>query len=158
MDPKVRKEVLRLVPYGLYAVTCGDDSEANGFTASWLTQISFDPVLVALATKPHSTSYRLIHDRGVFAVNFVEQEHAPLLQMLVKPVARVGEKLAGVECFPGETGVPLLSVAVAWFEARVVEEIQPGDHALFIAEVTNAGRPSEARPIVLSDTPWTYGG
>ncbi|MCC7490831.1 MAG: flavin reductase family protein [Fimbriimonadaceae bacterium] len=158
MDEKARKAALRLVPYGLYAVTCGQGDQANGFTASWLTQCSFDPPLLVLGVQPHTTSYQLIKEGGCFVVNFVDPEQAALLQMLLKPVARVGNKLAGQEIVTGQTGVPILQQAVAWLECRVVAESQPGDHALFVAEVVEAGRPSDRRPLVLSDTPWTYAG
>ncbi|MGH2515900.1 MAG: flavin reductase, partial [Ktedonobacterales bacterium] len=49
MDEAVKKEALRLFTYGLYAITCGDATERNAFTANWLSQVSFDPPLVALS-------------------------------------------------------------------------------------------------------------
>ena len=49
LDPEAKKTVLRLFSYGLYAVTAAHDGERGVFTANWLTQVSFDPPLVALS-------------------------------------------------------------------------------------------------------------
>ena len=46
-----RRACLRLLSYGLYAVTVRRGSEHGGFTANWLTQVSFDPPLLALSVE-----------------------------------------------------------------------------------------------------------
>jgi flavin reductase (DIM6/NTAB) family NADH-FMN oxidoreductase RutF len=57
------------------------------------------------------------------------------------------------------TGAPLLTDLPAWFEARVTDSVERGDHTIFVAEVVNAGiRDASAKPLLLSDTPWKYGG
>lgn len=158
MDPAVRREVLRLVPYGLYAVTCAAGERHTGFTATWLTQCSFEPPLLALGVRPDSLAAELIAESGAFVVNFVGRDRTDLLQAFFRPVARSGDKLAGWELLPGPTGPPILAVAVAWLACRVVDRAAPGDHIVFFAEVVEAGRPSAAEPIRLADTPWHYGG
>ncbi|HLX41766.1 MAG TPA: flavin reductase, partial [Ktedonobacteraceae bacterium] len=47
MDPKIKRQVLRTFTYGLYAVSCANEGEVNAFTANWLTQVSFEPPLIA---------------------------------------------------------------------------------------------------------------
>ncbi|MBV9231445.1 MAG: flavin reductase, partial [Chloroflexi bacterium] len=49
MDPAIKKQALRLFTYGLYAIACADDSDVNAFTANWLTQVSFEPPLLAVS-------------------------------------------------------------------------------------------------------------
>ncbi len=48
VDVNLKKQVLRTFTYGLYAVSCADAGEVNAFTANWLTQVSFDPPLLAV--------------------------------------------------------------------------------------------------------------
>lgn len=158
MDLQAKREALCLIPYGLYAVTCNDGAQRTAFTASWLTQCSFEPPLVAMAVRRDSLPSHLIAAAGSFAINFVGPEHMELLKQLVKPASQVGDKLAGQAVRDGETGAPLLACAVAWLECRVIEQVAPGDHSLVIGEVVAAGRPSEQRPLILADTPWRYGG
>ena len=40
----------------------------------------------------------------------------------------------------------------------VAEPPSPGDHALMLGEVTGAGVRRQGRPMILYDTPWSYGG
>ena len=56
MDPNLKKQVLRTFTYGLYAVSCADEGEVNIFTANWLTQVSFDPPLLAVSVENLSKS------------------------------------------------------------------------------------------------------
>jgi len=158
LDLQAKREALCLIPYGLYAVTCNDGSQRTAFTASWLTQCSFEPPLVAMAVRRDSLPAHLITAAGSFAINFVGAEQMDLLKALVKPASQVGDKLAGRNVRDGETGAPLLDCAVAWLECRVTEQVTPGDHTLVIGEVVEAGRSGQERPLVLADTPWRYGG
>ena len=158
MDQQAKRDALCLIPYGLYAVTCDDGSQRTAFTASWLTQCSFEPPLVAMAVRRDSLPSHLIHAAGSFAINFVGPERMDLLKLLVKPASQVGDKLAGYPTQPGETGAPLLDCAVAWLECKVSETVTPGDHTLVIGEVVAAGRSGQEQPLVLADTPWRYGG
>ncbi|GER85945.1 hypothetical protein KDW_01070 [Dictyobacter vulcani] len=49
MDPAVKKQALRTFTYGLYVVMSKEDEVVNAFTANWLTQVSFEPALVAVS-------------------------------------------------------------------------------------------------------------
>ena len=60
MDPAVKKQVLRLFTYGLYVVMSVDRDEVNAFTANWLTQVSFDPPLVAVSIENKAKSLTMI--------------------------------------------------------------------------------------------------
>ncbi|MBV9257702.1 MAG: flavin reductase, partial [Ktedonobacteraceae bacterium] len=69
MDPAIKKQALRLFTYGLYAVTCTQEDDVNAFTANWLTQVSFEPPLLAVSVENNSKSLPMILDSGKFAVN-----------------------------------------------------------------------------------------
>src|SRR3954453_22690405 len=64
MDEAAKKTVLRLFPYGLYAVTATDGAVASGMTANWLTQVSFEPPLVAVAVERDARTLALIRAAG----------------------------------------------------------------------------------------------
>ena len=42
------KDALRLVPYGFYAITSRNGDDMNAMVANWVSQVSFDPRLVAV--------------------------------------------------------------------------------------------------------------
>jgi len=90
LDQAAKKAALRLFTYGLYAVTCAHEDVANVFTANWLTQVSFDPPMVAVSVENDSASLPLILASGLFAVNVYAAGERELAGALGKPRARAG--------------------------------------------------------------------
>jgi flavin reductase (DIM6/NTAB) family NADH-FMN oxidoreductase RutF len=159
MDLQAKKISLRKIPHGVYIVGVKQDSELNAFTATWLTQVSFTPPLVALGIKKDSHSFEMIkHDR-VFSVNLLGKGQKPIAEHFVRPASVVGEKLKDVRYRPGKTGTPVLEEAIAYFECEVREIAnEQGDHAVVIGEVIEAGVRKDEPALTLMDTGWHYGG
>lgn len=138
MDEAAKKEALRLFTYGLYAITTGDAQRWNAFTANWLSQVSFDPPLVALSVENTSTSLPMIRQARRFAVNVLTAEQRELAGRLGKPFARSPQKLEGLQMGTSETGCPVLLETVAWVECAVEGEMPAGDSTLVLARVVDA--------------------
>src|SRR5258705_3056563 len=116
MDETAKKEALRLFTYGLYAVTCGDDARRNAFTANWISQVSFDPPLVAVSVENDSTSIGIIRQTKRFAVNVFGAEQRALSGLLGKPYARQPDKNDGLRWAVGEGGCPVIEDGLPWVE------------------------------------------
>ncbi|MBI4352348.1 MAG: flavin reductase family protein, partial [Candidatus Omnitrophica bacterium] len=56
------------------------------------------------------------------------------------------------------TGAPILDRAVGFLECEVRQIVEAGDHSVVIGEVVEAEAVKEEPPLVMSDTPWHYGG
>lgn len=138
LDPVARKAVLRQLTYGLYAVSVAAEGQVNAFTANWLTQVSFDPPLVAVSVENASRSIGLIRQSAVFAVNVFAEGQRDLAGALGKSLARAPDKLAGLRYRPGVTGCPILLDALGVVECRVVGSLPAGDSTLFVGEVISA--------------------
>ncbi len=54
MDADAKKTVLRMIPYGLYVLTSEGDPVGTG-TINWVSQMSFDPPLIAMGVKKDTT-------------------------------------------------------------------------------------------------------
>jgi flavin reductase (DIM6/NTAB) family NADH-FMN oxidoreductase RutF len=161
MDQESRRTVLRKLPYGMSVMTAvGTDGRAAGSTLTWLSQCSFDPPLVMLAIQKTSQMHGVVAESGRLAVNLLGQGQAEIAKAFFRPPPAEAGRLGDYRYEPGPvTGAPLLLDAPAWFEARVTDWIERGDHTVFVAEVVGAGaRDAAARPLLLSDTPWNYGG
>ena len=160
MDAEVKKQTLRLLTYGLYVLTAADGDELAAGTVSWLSQASFSPPLVMVGVKVDSGVHDLIEKTGAFAVNILGEGQMDEASAFFRP-SQVGEgTINGLAFEPGpETGAPLLLDLPAWFEARVTDTIKRGDHSVVVAEVINAGlRDTDAVPLEMWDTGWSYGG
>lgn len=154
-----RREVLRMIPHGLQVVTVREADRFHGYTSSWLTQVSFEPPLVALGVNRESTSREMMRASGVFCVHFLGKDQQDIAQRFFKPAVRAGDKLADLEFRIGEhTGCPILTDLLAYAECKVIHDVPGGDHDVVVAEVLDAGVLNEGEPLILADTPWQYGG
>ncbi len=92
MDPNLKKQVLRTFTYGLYAVSCANEGEVNVFTANWLTQVSFQPPLLAVSVENISKSLPMILRSRKFTVNVLRSGDRELAGKLGKSSCRVIEQ------------------------------------------------------------------
>lgn len=160
MDPQIKKQALRLLTYGLYVVTAADGNNVAAGSVNWLSQASFEPPLVMVAIKKDSGLHAIVAGNGALAVNVLAAGQKEAASAFFRSTEVKDGKLNGYAFEPGpKTGAPLLLDLPAWFEARVTDAVERGDHTVYLAEVINAGlRDSEAKPMVLRDTGWFYGG
>ena len=159
MDLQAKKTALRKIPHGVYIVGVKQDAQLNAFTATWFTQVSFTPPLVALGIKKDSHSFEMIQQGKVFTVNLLGKDQKSIAEHFVKPATVVGEKLKAVPHRLGKTGAPVLEEAIAYVECEVREIANDhGDHAVVIGEVVEAGVRKDEPALTLMDTGWHYGG
>jgi flavin reductase (DIM6/NTAB) family NADH-FMN oxidoreductase RutF len=160
IDPAARKQVLRLVTYGLYVLTsaAGDDLAAG--TVTWLSQASFTPPLVMAGIRRDGHVHAIVDRSGTFAVNVVGADQREIASAFFRTSVVAAGRISGYAFERGRaTGAPILTDLPAWFEARVTDAVRRGDHTIFVAEIVACGvRDPAASPLVLSDTPWSYAG
>ena len=69
LNAEAKKVLLRKIPHGVFICGVAEGEEVNGFTASWVTQGSFEPPLVVMAVRADSTSNGIIQRTGRFSLN-----------------------------------------------------------------------------------------
>jgi flavin reductase (DIM6/NTAB) family NADH-FMN oxidoreductase RutF len=136
---------------GVYVVGVAHGGVRNAFTAAWVMQVSFDPLLLALSINPHHSSYALLKQSGAFSVNVLKKGQLELAAHYGRPAR--ADKLALTEWTTGRTGAPLLRESLAWFECQVVGEHPAGDHVLALGKVIDGKLlDSNAEPMAYSET------
>src|SRR5437773_7116403 len=158
MDPALKKQVLRTFTYGLYAVSCADEGEVNIFTANWLTQVSFDPPLLAVSVENASKSLPMILRSRKFTVNVLRSGARELAGKLGKSALRQPDKLAGVGYDIGANSCPILHGALAWIALSVRHSTEAGDATLIAAEVVDFGMVSEGQRLTMAEVGSWYVG
>lgn len=123
--------------YGIYVLTTAHGEEINGMIASWVSQVSYEPPLVAAAVHPNRFSHKLIEQSGAFALHAIRKGQMDFLARFKGPDAAA--KFDAVQWRPGQTGSPILADCIAWLDCRVKQSLAPGNHTLFIGEVVDAG-------------------
>lgn len=159
MDPELINKVTWKVPNALALIGSAAGDEWNGMTASWVTQVSMEPVLVGVGVDNKAVTHRLITDGGSFSVNLWSAEDTRVFVKFSKPAAKEGSTLNGRPVHQGKTGAPIFDEALAWMECEVRQAIDLGTHTFFVGEIVDAGvNDDEQRAAALSDTRMKYGG
>lgn len=158
MEPQLKKQVLRTFTYGLYAISCADGDEVNAFTANWLSQVSFEPPLVAVSVENDSKSLPMILRSRTFLINVYRSGERELAGKLGKSALKYPEKLAGVEYVPGPGGAPILRDALAWVACEVQNTVEAGDSTLIVAEVVDLGMQGEGQPLTMNEAGFRHAG
>lgn len=156
MDRKIRTKALQALSYGLYVVGTTNDGAVSTILANWVTQVSFDPALVAVAIEKDSSMKQQIERSGVFSINMLPAGGKDIARAFFKPSVSVGTVINGREFTLLKRGTPILSDARAALECSVVLATPMGDHVLFVGEVTDAVTRRDGDVLTLRETGWHY--
>jgi flavin reductase (DIM6/NTAB) family NADH-FMN oxidoreductase RutF len=145
--------LFRQLTHGVYVVGVANGGRVDVFTAAWIMQVSFDPLLLALSINPANASYPLLHSGGSFTVNVLKREQLELARRCGTQSGRERDKLTGVRWRPGRHGAPILEEAVAYFECELGDSMRSGDHDLVVGRVID-GRvlAPDAVPMAYAET------
>lgn len=160
MDPNDKKVALRAITYGLYVLTASVEDEHAASGVNWLTQTSFEPPLVAVAVNADSGAHVLIPASGFFAVNVLADDQVDIAKAFFRSTTIDGDLINGQRFERGvASGAAILEAAPWWFECRLTDTVEGGDHTIHIGEVVSAGVRDAARlPLNLRSTGMNYGG
>lgn len=158
MNETARSKVLERFTYGLYAIGVKRGDMLNAFTANWVTQVSFEPPMVAVAVENDGASIAMMREAGVFSVNVYDASQRTMAARLARPHRRAPEKLGEFGHREGVTGAPVLEDALGYVECRVTDEVATGDHVLVVGEVVDAGVFHEGDPLTIRAAGFKYAG
>jgi flavin reductase (DIM6/NTAB) family NADH-FMN oxidoreductase RutF len=145
-------KTLGKMTYGIYVLTTFHDDEINGMIASWVSQVSYNPLLIMAAVHPNRYSHQLIEKSGCFALHVIDRQQREFLGRFKGPDPK--NKFSSVQWKRGQTGCPILTECMAHLECEVKASYAPGNHTLFLGEVVGAGSMADGQPFSSLD----YGG
>jgi len=148
-------EALDYVPHPLVIVTAGDPDKPGrrgGMTAAWVSRVSWDPPLVAVAIAPERFTLELIRERGEFVINVV----GPSLREAAFGVfgsvsGRQVDKFerSGVRMVKAKSvTAPALADSVVSIECKLEKVVEAGDHAIVVGRVVDAYKMRDEKPLV----------
>ena len=147
------------IPNALALIGSRAGDERNAMTASWITQLAQDPVLIGVGIDSAAVTHRLIAEGGAFTVNLWDAEDTKVFVKFSKPATDDGETLNGRAVRAATTGAPVFEEAVAWMDCAVRHRLDLGSHTLFVGEIVDAAvNADDARVASMSDTRMKYGG
>jgi flavin reductase (DIM6/NTAB) family NADH-FMN oxidoreductase RutF len=99
-----------------------------------------------------------IEGSGSFAVNVLGMSQKDIGAKFFKGAQMEDGKISGYAYEEGSTGAPLLLDTPAYFECKVTDRIDRGDHIVVVGEVIAAGVRNDEASLTMRDTGWAYGG
>lgn len=132
---------------GITLVTAVRDGIYTGLTVNSFTSVSLNPMLVLVCIDLTAESHPVITESGAFAINVLRREHEEVSRAFATKDPGKHDAIINLRVRLGVTGCPILEDALAYIEARVVQEIHAGDHTIFIGEVVDCAR-YEGDPIL----------
>ena len=158
LDTEAKKTLLRKIPHGLFICGTAEGEDINGFTASWVTQGSFEPPLVVMSVRAEGSSHGIIQRTKKFSINFLKHDQKELAAVFFKPQNGLGGRFEAAPYDIGPYGSPLLIESIGAIECELIGNVSKGDHSVFVGEVKSAFLYNDTEALNLSSTGWNYGG
>ena len=159
LDDQLVNRITWKIPNALALIGSRAGEERNAMTASWITQLSMEPVLIGVGVDNSAVTHRLITEGGSFTVNLWDCADTRVFVKFSKPATYADGTLNGRAVREATTGAPVFDEAIAWMDCEVRHAIDLGTHTLFVGElVDGAIRADDVRAASMSDTRMKYGG
>lgn len=145
-DASQFRTALSQFPTGVAVITAQDgEDQLIGITMSSFNSVSIDPPLVLFSLDRRALSLESMQAASHYAVNVLSKEQRHLSNKFARAMEN---KWENVEFETRETGVPLLTGALAHFECKPYAHYDGGDHVIFVGEVVNFTSSNHSAPLV----------
>lgn len=136
MTPILKRELRRALgkfPTGVAIITSRDPlGKPFGLTVNSFTSVSLDPPLILWCLRRESKSLERFKRCEFFAAHVLATDQAGLSSQFAKGLA---EPFEGLSPTIGLGGVPLLEGVCARLECQNAQQIDGGDHIIFVGQV-----------------------
>ena len=159
LDTQLINNVTWRIPNALVIIGSRHGDERNAMTASWVSQVAMEPVLIGVSVLAEAVTARLIRGGGSFSVNLWPADDARATVKFAKPADVVDGTIKGRPVHDAPSGVPIFDDAVAWMDCAVRHTVELGSHVLYVGEITALDqRDTETEVASMAHTRMKYGG
>ncbi|MCP4603051.1 MAG: flavin reductase family protein [Proteobacteria bacterium] len=137
-----KNKAIRLAsPYSYTLATVLDrEDRPNAIGLGWWTFTSWSPLHIAISVGQTKYSHECLEHCREFVLNFPAKDQAKGAWLCGTSSGRKGDKMrdTGFDLVPSQkVRPPTIAGATVAFEAKIYEQLETGDHTLFIAEVVS---------------------
>lgn len=133
---------------GVTMLTTRSRDVDHAMTASALTSVSLDPLLLLVCVEREARFHDAVVDSGCWGVSVLSGDHRSVADWLATRGRPLHGQLDRIPHHHGrQTGVALMDEALSTFECRTVGVHPAGDHSIMVGEVvsvTTAAHTGEA--------------
>ncbi len=147
---KDAEAIFKHITQGVYVISVNNGEQQNAFTAAWVMQVSFNPLLICFSINPTHHSYSLLQQNGKCCISVLANDQYVTADHFGR--SNIEDKMAGYSWLKTETQAPALADSLAYFDCRVDHYSDAGDHKLVICEVIDAAILNAGEPMLYNDT------
>ena len=144
VDAAAFRQAISAFASGVTVITTVADGGPVGMTASAVSSLSLDPVLLLVCINTRLTTHRAVERSRRFVVNVLGEGQQELALHFAR---RADEKFEGIP-LREEHELPVLDEAIAYFVCDLHEQFPGGDHSIFTGLVRACGVDNWRRPLV----------
>lgn len=145
VDSSAFREALGHFASGVTVVTMAANGKSSGLTVSAFSSLSLHPPYILVCIDKRSSTLELVRASHVFVVHILALEQMDLSNHFA---SKIEDKLANIPHHTGSLGAPILENTLAYLECRMIQEIDAGDHYIYIGEVENSSVNPDKAPLL----------
>jgi 3-hydroxy-9,10-secoandrosta-1,3,5(10)-triene-9,17-dione monooxygenase reductase component len=130
---------------GVTVVTMSDGKRQVGLTVSAFSSVSLNPPYILVCIDKNSSTLDVLKSAQTFAVNLLCDNQIDLSNRFA---SKTDDKFSGVDHHAGQLGAPILENTLGFVECKVVQEIDAGDHFIYLGEVVDANVNIDKQPLL----------
>lgn len=142
--------IFKHITQGVYVISVNNGEQKNAFTAAWVMQVSFDPLLICFSINPDHHSYKLLQQGGVCCISVLNNDQLVTADHFGR--SNIKDKMEGYAWQETETTAPALADSLAYFDCRVDHYSDAGDHKIVVCQVIDAAILNKGDPMLYGDT------
>jgi flavin reductase (DIM6/NTAB) family NADH-FMN oxidoreductase RutF len=144
VDESAFREAIGHFATGVTVITTRRGDQLSGMTASAVSSLSLDPVLLLVCINNRLPAHTAIENSRCFVVNVLGEGQQELALHFAR---RSEDKFAGI-ALREDQELPVLADAIAYFVCDVHERFPGGDHSIFTGLVRECGAERGRRPLL----------
>jgi flavin reductase len=152
MDEDERRRMRDLLGHfatGVTVVAARHGPLLAGMTANAIASISIDPPVLMASIARKAETHGAIVGSHAFAVSVLAADQRELAECFAQPTTAAKlTRFCDAPWHEAETGSPILEGALAYFDCRLSEHHDGGDHVIFLGEIVAAGFRVDAEPLL----------
>lgn len=148
LDKKLLRRVMGQFATGITVVTTEYQGKKYGFTANSFTSVSLDPPLVLFCLNKDSEGCEEFKASNCFAINILSNQQGDLSNRFANSQLNPTERFEDLNTSTAQTGSPLFEDTLGWFDCKLHQYHEAGDHIIFIGEIVDMHRSELDEPIL----------
>lgn len=142
VTPQAFRQTLGRFASGITVVTMQHENEVRGITVSAFLSVSLEPPLVLVSIDKKAHSHERIMNAEHYGVSILSEGQQPISNHFAGRAPDVTPEFDSLE------GFPVIKGAVAQLVCKTVQQVDAGDHTLFIGQIEGLTWQEDTKPLV----------